>query len=154
MTNLHINRFLSYRVNHVSESVAKIVSQVYERDVNLTLRELRVLRTVGSAPSIVHSEIVERVLFEKSLVSRLISGLVKKSYLKREIDQTDARRTSMTLTKKGTAILEKADKLGLAMNNVWLSALTREEQKIFNACLEKLTSGLDKLAQRFEVPMK
>ena len=32
------------------------------------------------------SEMVERVLFEKSLVSRLVSGLVRNSYLKREID--------------------------------------------------------------------
>jgi DNA-binding MarR family transcriptional regulator len=154
MTNLHLSRFLSYRINHVSELVTKIVSQVYEREVNLTLRELRILRTVGSTPGIVHSKIVEQVLFEKSLVSRLISCLVKKSYLKRAIDQTDARRISFTLTKKGMAILEKADKLGLAMNDVWLSALTKEEQKAFETSLEKLTFGLSDLAQRFDVSTK
>lgn len=78
MNHIHLNRFLSYRVDRVSDAVSTIVSQVYEREVKLSLRELRVLRTINSAPGIVHSEIVERVLFEKSLVSRLISGLVKK----------------------------------------------------------------------------
>lgn len=154
MSNLHLSGFLSYRINHMSELVTKIVTQVYEREVNLTLRELRILRTVGSTPGIVHSKIVEQVLFEKSLVSRLISSLVKKSYLKREIDQSDARRISFTLTRKGVAILEKADKLGLAMNNVWLSALTAEEQKAFETSLDKLTSGLTDLAQRFEATIK
>jgi DNA-binding MarR family transcriptional regulator len=154
MTNIHLNSFLSYRLNLVSESVAKIVSQVYEREVNLTMRELRVLRTVGSTPGIAHSEMVERVLFEKSLVSRLVSGLVKKSYLKREIDKSDARRMALTLTKKGAAILEKADRLGLAMNQAWLAALTKEEQKALDVQLAKLTSGLAQLAERFDVPMK
>lgn len=152
MTPVHLDAFLSYRVNRVSDAVVTIVSQVYEREVNLTLRELRVLRTVNSAPGTVHSEIVERVLFEKSLVSRLISGLVKKGYLKREIDPADARRTSLTLTKRGSAILDKADQLGLAMNEVWLLSLTPQEQKTFDTCLQKLTSGLQELAQRFDVP--
>jgi DNA-binding MarR family transcriptional regulator len=150
MTNIHLNSFLSYRLNLVSESAARIVSQVYEREVELTLRELRVLRTVGSIPGIAHTEMVERVLFEKSLVSRLVSGLVKKSYLKREIDPVDARRLALTLTKKGTAILRKADRLGLAMNQAWLSALTPAEQKALDVHLEKLMAGLANLAERFD----
>lgn len=154
MNHVQLNRFMSYRVNRVSDAVISIVSQVYEREVKLSLRELRVLRTINSAPGIVHSEIVERVLFEKSLVSRLISGLVKKSYLKRAIDKTDARRTSLTLTKRGIAILDRADQLGLAMNDVWLSSLTPNEQKTLDTCLDKLTSGLEQLAQRFDVPVK
>jgi DNA-binding MarR family transcriptional regulator len=97
---------------------------------------------------------VERVLFEKSLVSRLVSGLVKKSYLQREIDPTDARRLALTLTKKGTAILRKADKLGMAMNETWLAALTAQEQKALDAHLEKLMAGLTDLAKRFDAPMK
>lgn len=154
MKPVHLDRFLSYRVNRVSDGIVTIVSQIYEREVRLTLRELRVLRTVNSAPGVVHRDIVEQVLFEKSLVSRLISGLVKKGYLKREIDKTDARRTSLILTRRGIAILEKADELGLAMNDVWLAFLTPREQKTFDACLDKLTSGLDELAQRFQVPVK
>ena len=151
MTNVPLDRFLSYRVNRLSEAVAEIVSQVYEREVNLSLRELRVLRTVGSSPAIAHGEIVERVLFEKSLVSRLISGLVSKSYLKRQMHKTDARRTSMILTRTGAEILKKADTLGLAMDKVWLSALSSREQKMFNECIEKLTRGLGPLARRFDV---
>ena len=154
MSNVHLDRFMSYRVNRVSEAVVRIVSKVYEREVDLTLRELRVLRTVGSAGGIVHSAIVEQVLFEKSLVSRLIAGLVRKSYLKREIDERDARRTWMTLTKEGAAVLQKADKLGLAMNRVWLSALDVQERKSLDASLDKLLAGLDRLAERFDVPAK
>ena len=54
MTNIHLSKFLSYQLDLVSESVAAIVSQIYEREVKLTLRELRVLRTVGSSPGIAH----------------------------------------------------------------------------------------------------
>jgi DNA-binding MarR family transcriptional regulator len=154
MTNLHLNSFLSYRINLISESAAKIVSRVYEREVDLTLRELRVLRTVGSFPGIAHTEMVERVLLEKSLVSRLVSGLVKKGYLQRAIDPADARRLALTLTRKGSAILQKADKLGLAMNQAWLSALTPAEQKALNVHLEKLTAGLAGLAERFDAGAK
>lgn len=154
MSHVQLNRFLSYRVDRLSDAVIAIVSQVYEREVNLSLRELRVLRTINTAPGIVHSEIVERVLLEKSLVSRLISVLVKKSYLKRAIDKTDARRTSLTLTKRGIAILERADQLGMAMNDAWLSALTPNEQKTFDTCLDKLTSALEQLVERFDVPVK
>ena len=154
MTNLDLHQFLSYRLDLISESVAAIVSKIYEREVQLSLRELRVLRTVGSCPGIAHSAMVERVLFEKSLVSRLVSGLVKRAFLKRTIDASDARRLPLTLTKKGAAMLEKADRLGLAMNDVWLSALTKEEQKNLYTQLDKLTTGLDKLASQFDVPLK
>lgn len=154
MTNIHLSKFLSYQLDLVSESVAAIVSQIYEREVKLTLRELRVLRTVGSSPGIAHSEMVGRVLFEKSLVSRLISSLVKRAFLKRSIDPVDARRIAMTLTKKGAAILEKADQLGMAMNDVWLSVLTSEEQKSLYRQLDKLTAGVDELARRFEIATK
>lgn len=150
MVNIPLNSLLSYRLNLLSESAAKIVSRVYEREVDLTLRELRVLRTVGSFPGIAPTEMVERVLFEKSLVSRLVSGLVKKSYLKRELDPSDARRLALALTKKGTAILRKADKLGLAMNQTWLSALAPAEQKALDVNLEKLLAGLTNLAERFD----
>lgn len=154
MTNINLNRFLSYRLNLLSESAARIVSRVYEREVRLSLRELRVLRAVGSFPGIAHTEMVERVLFEKSLVSRLVSGLVRKSYLKREIDPADARRLSLTLTKKGMAILQKADELGLAMNEAWLEALSPQERKALDTHLDKLTAGLANLAERFDGPAK
>lgn len=151
MTNMHLSRFLSYRLDLLSESVAAIVSQIYEREVNLTLRELRVLRTVGSNPGIAHSDMVKQVLFEKSLVSRLVSGLVKRSYLKRSIDADDARRLPLTMTKKGATLLEKADQLGLAMNEAWLSVLSSDEQKSLYQQLDKLTTGVDVLARRFDV---
>ena len=154
MTNIHLSKFLSYQLDLVSESVAAIVSQIYEREVKLTLRELRVLRTVGSSPGIAHSDMVGRVLFEKSLVSRLISGLVKRAYLKRSIDPVDARRIALTLTKKGATIVEKADQLGMAMNEVWLSVLTSEEQKSLYRQLDKLTAGVDKLVKQFDVTKK
>jgi DNA-binding MarR family transcriptional regulator len=154
MTNIHLSKFLSYQLDLLSESAAAIVSEIYEREVKLTLRELRVLRTVGSSPGIAHSDMVGRVLFEKSLVSRLISGLVKRAYLKRSIDPVDARRIALTLTKKGATILEKADQLGMAMNDVWLSVLTSEEQKSLYRQLEKLTAGVNELARRFDVNTK
>lgn len=154
MGNVNLGNFLSYRINLTSESVVKIASQVYEREVALTLRELRVLRTVGSTPGIVHSDVVEQVLLEKSLVSRLVTGLVNKSYLQRAIDPDDARRISLTLTRKGKAILAKADELGLTMNKAWVSKLTKEEQANLDSYLKALAAGLEDLATKFDVTLK
>ncbi|NYT62522.1 winged helix-turn-helix transcriptional regulator [Alcaligenaceae bacterium] len=154
MSKVSLNTFLSYRINQVSESVVKIGSQVYEREVHLTLRELRVLRTVRSTPGIAHSDVVDRVFYEKSLVSRLVTGLVNKSYLKRAIDPLDARRISLTLTKKGETILAKADRLGLDMNKAWLSNLTEEERANLDTYLETLAAGLHDLAVQFDVNLK
>lgn len=145
MANIHLNSFLSYQLDLVSESAVKMASRVYEREVNLSFREVRVLRTVSSFPGIAHCKLVKLVLFEKSLVSRLVTGLIRKSYLKREIDRTDARRVSLTLTKTGAAILRKADAVGMAMNETWLSALTPEEMKSLDQCIEKLGGALTEL---------
>jgi DNA-binding MarR family transcriptional regulator len=145
MASIHLNSFLSYQLDLVCESAVKMASRVYEREVNLSFREVRVLRTVGSFPGIAHRELVERVLFEKSLVSRLVTGLVKKSYLKREIDLTDARRVPLSLTNEGAAILRKADEIGMAMNETWLSTLTPEEMRSLDLCIEKLSGALTEL---------
>jgi hypothetical protein len=77
MTNIDLHSFLCYQLDLVSELAVKLASEVYEREVNLSFREVRMLRTVGSFPCIAHSELVERVLFEKSLVSRLVTVLVR-----------------------------------------------------------------------------
>jgi DNA-binding MarR family transcriptional regulator len=142
MANIHLNSFLSYQLDLVSESAVKMASRVYEREVNLSFREVRILRTVGNFPGIARCELVERVLFEKSLVSRLVTGLTNKSYLKREIDRMDARRVSLSLTEAGAAVLGKADAVGIAMNETWLSALTPEEIKALDLCIDKLRGAL------------
>lgn len=145
MTNIDLNSFLSYQLDLVSELAVKLASEVYEREVNLSFREVRMLRTVGNFPGIAHCELVERVLFEKSLVSRLVTGLVRKSYLKREIDQADARRVALTLTEQGAAILRKADEIGMAMNEAWLSDLSPGERESLERCIEKLRGALSEL---------
>lgn len=145
MMSIDSKDFLSHQLHLMTESAVKMASQVYERELNLSLREVRVLRAVGVFPGIGHYELVERVLFEKSLVSRLIAGLIKRSYLTREIDQKDARRVSFTLTGNGVEVLRKADAVGMALNEAWLSVLSPDEARSLNACIDKLSEAVKDL---------
>lgn len=115
-------------------------SKVYKAELGLSIRELRVLRTIGDEPGLSSGALAEASLIEQTLVSKHLRKLVDGGYVRRELESEDARRVSLRLTTKGESVRQEADRLGEVMEQDFLSALTQEELDIFNRCIAKLRS--------------
>jgi MarR family transcriptional regulator, temperature-dependent positive regulator of motility len=79
-------------------------------------------------------------MLDRSLVSRIISNLVRQKLIKREISPRDARQLLLTPTPAGKERVRKANALGDALNLDLLSVLDAREIKVFNQCLAKLAT--------------
>jgi DNA-binding MarR family transcriptional regulator len=130
--------YVTFRLDQVSSMARAEADKVYERECGLTIRQLRVLRSVAERPGASVSEIVEATMFERTLVSRLISDLVNKGLLVRRISAADARQFQIGITQQGFDMVDSADGLGDRLNEDLLSSLDAHERAVLDRCLKKL----------------
>src|SRR5476651_653301 len=77
-------------------------------DVGVTLAERHLLIELTTCSSPTMGEIAERLLLDKSTVSRLIAKAVKKGYVKCSSDKTDKRKRFLEFTEQGKAKIGRA----------------------------------------------
>jgi MarR family transcriptional regulator, temperature-dependent positive regulator of motility len=87
-------------------------------------------------------------MLDRTLVSRIISTLVRLSLIHRTISPADARQILLATTPTGEQRVRKANALGDALNLELLSVLDKHEIEVFDRCLAKLAKWRPKEAQR------
>jgi DNA-binding MarR family transcriptional regulator len=132
--------YVNIRLEQVARTARKAADAVYRRELGLDIFHIQVLRVVDSKAGQPVSEIVTMSNLERTLVSRIISSLVRAGLLERTISEKDARKFLLELTAEGERLVRKANKLGDAMNNDLLSVLDPHEQKCLETCLSKLSA--------------
>jgi len=130
--------YVSYRLEQTATRARAAASEEYQRACGLDLRQVRILRIVAEEPGLTVSSVVERARFDRTLVSRLISGLVRAGLLLRTVSPADARSFRIEITKAGLAKAQFANALGDRLNEDLLSTLTPEERVAFARSLDKL----------------
>jgi DNA-binding MarR family transcriptional regulator len=130
--------FVSYRLEWVSKLVRAEASTIYERECGLDIRQLRVLRIVAEQSGLTVAQIVDTAMFERTLVSRLISFLVNGGLVARRICSDDARQFRIDITPAGARMAAVADELGDRLNEDLLSSLAAADRKALDRCLNRL----------------
>ncbi|HEX3357573.1 MAG TPA: MarR family transcriptional regulator [Tepidisphaeraceae bacterium] len=75
---------------------------------NLSIPQFRALARTRREPSVSISAISEHLGTSLSTTSRVVSGLVQRKLLMRDVSPTDRRQVGLTITEKGRSILEAA----------------------------------------------
>lgn len=108
----------------------------------LTATEQSILFILYSEPDKSVKELAELVGLERSWMSRAVSALEEKEFLKSETPEHDRRSKTLSLTKKGAAILEKSEEFVAETMKENLDTLNVSEQKEFHKLLSKFADGL------------
>jgi DNA-binding MarR family transcriptional regulator len=98
----------------------------------------RTLSLIGNHEPIYPSDIAERSSVDPDKVTRSVDRLVRHGLVARREYALDRRRVVLTLTPRGRAVYKQIEQVRRAMEIEFLSVLSREEQRIFAACLDKL----------------
>jgi DNA-binding MarR family transcriptional regulator len=69
--------------------------------------EFKCLRLFGIDEDINNKEIAKRMNLSPSRLTRIMDGLVKKGYMKREIDGSDRRNMKLSLSRRGKILTNK-----------------------------------------------
>lgn len=142
-TDHPILEYMSFRLDRLSELSKAAGSRYYENEFGVTVRDLRVLRLVALEPGLTLSRLIELSLLEKTLVSKMVSALVKQGFLYRQIGELDARQINLFLTPEGKAMVKRTYERGNKLEAAFLATLTEAELKTFNRCIDKLTEALE-----------
>lgn len=96
-----LNAFLPYRLNRAAEFVSLRFAEQYKRRYGMTRPEWRTLAALGSLGRLTATEIVASSTMHKTKVSRAVSALEKRRWLKRIEDRKDRRVEHLELTVLG-----------------------------------------------------
>lgn len=144
---LHLERFLPYRLSVLTNRVSDAIARHYSERFNLSVPEWRVMAVLGGAPNLSAREVASRTAMDKVQVSRAVASLIAARRVQREFDAQDRRITRLSLTAKGRAIYEEIVPLALHLEAVLLSALSAEEKSQLDRLLEKLSRRIGNLVQ-------
>lgn len=113
-------------------------NQILENDYDITIDQWLVLKTLQENKNLSQNQIAELVFKDFASITRIIELLVKKKYVKREINSTDRRKFELEITKKGNEIIENIYPIVLKNRKQALNGLTDKEIKNLKVQLEKL----------------
>ena len=111
---------------------------VYECQLGVSLRDIRLLRLIGVQPGVVMGELTEQSGIEKTLASKLVSSLVQRGLVVRRIGQRDARKTHLELSPDGVDLVTRAEPLGALLERGFGKFLSADEIKSLRAILKKV----------------
>lgn len=88
--------------------VLRASTHAVERDLGITGAQLFVLRELAAEPGVSIRRLSERTLTDPSSVSVVAARLVDLGLVARRLDPADARRSALSLTSRGKALLARA----------------------------------------------
>lgn len=86
----------------------RITSHSVERNLGISGAQLFVLRELATEPGCSIRRLSKRTLTDPSSVSVVVSRLVERGLVSRRQDSADARRTELSLTRRGEKLLSRA----------------------------------------------
>lgn len=148
---IDLDQFVSYRLSVLSGTWGAASHRFYRRRFGLALREWRVLavlsRLDGTAGGVPASEIARLTAVEKAGISRALAALERRGLVERTWSEADGRRSQVSLTPAGRALLRRLVPAALERQASLVCALTAAERRTFFRLLEKLEKRAAALAR-------
>lgn len=107
-----IEKSIPYRISLLSSALFKGSSRYFANRINLGLPEVRVLQIVALDAPLSASEVAQRSAMDKGQVSRAITALIGRGYIKRASKPGGGRRIMLSLTRQGRTVANKALEIG------------------------------------------
>lgn len=111
-------------------------------EIGVTLAERHLLIELAGSPAPTMGEIAERLLLDKSTISRLISKAVKKGYITCVSDEKDKRKRFLHITEVGKQTLEAFEPIAFNQTKQALLTLNPEETETVYKGIALYAKGL------------
>lgn len=141
----HLDTFFPYLVRIYYRAVSGSVMSVYEKEYNLTGAEWRAMAVLGHEQPLSAGEVVERATIDKVKVSRAISGLTEAGFMERHVDESDRRKVSLSLTKKGMEVFETLVPMVQKREEELLDGLDEQERDTLFKLMERVRKNVEKI---------
>jgi DNA-binding MarR family transcriptional regulator len=133
-----LDRSLTYHLSAITEDGIGKANHIFETRFGWSVRELRVLRIVRSAPGVTFTALAALTKFDRSLTSRILSSLIKAGLIERTNSPDDARVFTLMATVDGEALCARANPLTTDLESLMLQPLTENEREAFLAMIDRI----------------
>lgn len=116
----------------------------------LTQAEFRCLRLFGTDESLNNKTIAERMNLSPSRLTRIIDGLVKKKYIRRDIDPNDRRNMKVNLSTKGKLLVQQLNKAYVDIHEEILMDIDPSQHEQLIVAMTHLLEALEKWLEKTE----
>nr|WP_136250990.1 MarR family transcriptional regulator [Ningiella ruwaisensis] len=135
---LTLEQYIPYRLSILSNKVSALVAQAYKNKFALSITEWRIMAVLGEYSDISADEISNKTQIEKSIISRAVNSLLKRSLIERYISKEDKRRSEIRLSSTGYDVYAEIVPASLAYEEELLRCLSEDEQAVFSNIMSKL----------------
>ncbi len=119
--------YLTYKLDLIKSLATKAADRTYSAEIDLRVRELRLLRLMHDHPGITATELRHLLVLDKTLMSKNLAVLEQRGLMRREVDDADNRVQRLYLTTEGKRVWRIAERLGRRMEQEMFSELTRAQ---------------------------
>ncbi len=135
---LELERFLPYRLSVLANTMSAAIADAYAERFQLSIPEWRVLAVLARAPGLSAAQVAERTAMDKVAVSRAVGSLVRARRIERSVEESDRRRSHLTLTARGLAVYEEVAPWALAYEEAVLRGVPVRSRAKLAALLDDL----------------
>ena len=122
----------------------RLTASAGQRAAGLSAAQLFVLQRLAEGPALSIAALARRTLTDPSSVSVVVRRLVAQGLVRRAQSEEDGRRSELSLTARGAAVLRKLPIAAQATLIDAVSALPGQERRALARSLERLAAGLGK----------
>lgn len=135
-------RFLPYLLDRLAGRLSEDLSAIYAERAQLATPDWRVLVWLDHEGRLSARDISVRAHMDKATVSRAVGRLEARGLLSRETNPGDQRSHTLSLTRKGRALLTRLLPHVRAWETSLLSAFSATERRQLTSLFEKLEAQL------------
>ena len=135
--------YLTYKLDLIKSMATRAADQAYAAELDLRVRELRVLRPVHQHPGISATELRRLLVLDKTLMSKNLALLEQRGLIRREPDPADARVQRLFLTEEGERAWRVSERLGRQMEAEMFGELTPEQWTQLHELLDAVLASFE-----------
>ena len=134
-------QYLTYKLDLIKSLATKAADQTYAAEIDLRVRELRVLRLMHDHPGITATELRHLLVLDKTLMSKNLAVLEQRGFIRREVDDEDNRVQKLFLTAEGKRVWRQAERLGRRMEDEMFGELSRGQWQELHRLLDAVLAS-------------
>lgn len=141
--NFTLNKMIGFYVNRTAFLMSEGISKRFSKNgFSITAQDFGIMSLLWNNDGQTHMFIAEKMLRDKTTITRRIDGLVKKGYLFRQTDNKDKRIVRVFVTEEGNLIKNKLINILLDFHKEILGDIPENEVEITKKTLEKIINSL------------
>lgn len=138
-------RLVSVRIVRLAELILRIGNRTFKSRFGVKPTDLRILVMLGAYQPISVNEVSRRTHIDKAWISRSLRGLLRRELITKTPHPADSRASSLSLTRKGEAMLREIAPVAQEYQRQLLQGLRRRD---VDRVLDSLSARAEELFQR------